>query len=354
MDNFVDFSGCTIVPRPFGGTDRKFRVAFDNKFYMLKFTDEHTKRSDISTSHENSPISEYISSHICNSIGLNTHHTILGCYGTDENNKEVCVACEDFRQPFQENMEFQDYLLMIYGPKEYKKIPLLEQVYSCYNSSVFPDYLSEKGIERFWDTFVVDALVGNFDRHVGNWGFLSNIVPDDGLHIKYEIAPIYDFGSTLFPILSDEGINKILDNDYELIKRAYLFPSASLYLTKEKEGKVGYYDMLASGINKDCSAALLRIFPKINLNIIFDIVDNTPEISDVRMDFYKNILSVRYELILSKAYNLIKNGLVDEKALFRVQNHISFSDSLLKDMVNNEHIDISSYRIPPIGSGGRV
>ena len=24
--------------------------------------------------------------------------------------------------------------------------------------------------ERFWDMFVVDSLVGNFDRHNGNWG----------------------------------------------------------------------------------------------------------------------------------------------------------------------------------------
>ena len=27
-------------------------------------------------------------------------------------------------------------------------------------------------LERFWDMFVVDALIGNWDRHNGNWGFL--------------------------------------------------------------------------------------------------------------------------------------------------------------------------------------
>ena len=25
----------------------------------------------------------------------------------------------------------------------------------------------------FWDIYVVDALIGNFDRHGGNWGFLK-------------------------------------------------------------------------------------------------------------------------------------------------------------------------------------
>lgn len=30
----------------------------------------------------------------------------------------------------------------------------------------------EELLKHFWDVFVVDALLGNFDRHNGNWGFL--------------------------------------------------------------------------------------------------------------------------------------------------------------------------------------
>ena len=26
----------------------------------------------------------------------------------------------------------------------------------------------------FWNMFIVDALIANFDRHNGNWGFLSD------------------------------------------------------------------------------------------------------------------------------------------------------------------------------------
>ena len=29
-------------------------------------------------------------------------------------------------------------------------------------------------LEHFWNVFVVDALLGNFDRHNDNWGFLVN------------------------------------------------------------------------------------------------------------------------------------------------------------------------------------
>ena len=31
----------------------------------------------------------------------------------------------------------------------------------------------EETIDRFWDMFIVDALIGNFDRHGGNWGFIK-------------------------------------------------------------------------------------------------------------------------------------------------------------------------------------
>ena len=31
-----------------------------------------------------------------------------------------------------------------------------------------------KGKEKFWDMFVIDSLIGNTDRHNGNWGFLLN------------------------------------------------------------------------------------------------------------------------------------------------------------------------------------
>ena len=40
----------------------------------------------------------------------------------------------------------------------------------------------------------MDALLGNFDRHGANWGFIK----EDN---KYTIAPIFDNGSCLFPNL---------------------------------------------------------------------------------------------------------------------------------------------------------
>ncbi|MFR7404828.1 MAG: HipA domain-containing protein [Coriobacteriaceae bacterium] len=48
-------------------------------------------------------------------------------------------------------------------------------------------------ISMFWEMFIVDALLGNFDRHGMNWGFIKR---DNA----YALAPVFDNRSCLFPI----------------------------------------------------------------------------------------------------------------------------------------------------------
>lgn len=98
--------------------------------------------------------------------------------------------------------------------------------------------------------FIADCLVGNFDRHNGNWGFLIN----ENLK-KIEIAPIYDCGSCLYPQLDDEKIN--------------------------------YYEYISGLKNEECNEALIRMFSKIDIEKINEIVDATPYISNIRKEFYK-------------------------------------------------------------------
>ena len=53
-------------------------------------------------------------------------------------------------------------------------------------------------MQHFWNVFVVDALLGNSDRHNGNWVFLY----DDSTK-EASPAPIYDCGSCLLPQADD-------------------------------------------------------------------------------------------------------------------------------------------------------
>ncbi len=49
-------------------------------------------------------------------------------------------------------------------------------------------------MEYFWCLFIGDALLGNFDRHNGIWGFLIKRGADE-----VKVAPIYGCGSCLYP-----------------------------------------------------------------------------------------------------------------------------------------------------------
>ena len=148
----------------------------------------------------------------------------------------------------------------------------------------------------FWQMFIVDSFVGNFDRHNGNWGFLINSDTNE-----VEMAPIFDCASCLYPKLEDEKINNILSDENEIEKRVFVFSNSAL----KRKIKINPYFYINSFESNDCSKALFDIFPKIDMKKIENLIDGIPCISDLRKKFYKIILNKRYELILKPAYELI-------------------------------------------------
>ena len=57
--------------------------------------------------------------------------------------------------------------------------------------------------------------------------------------------------------------------------------------------------------NKECNNAINRLFANINIDEIKKFIDNIECISDIRKEFYKNIIKQRYEII-KKIYENIK------------------------------------------------
>ena len=76
--------------------------------------------------------------------------------------------------------------------------------------------------------FVIDALLGNFDRHNGNWGFL---VDTDGFSY---IAPVFDCGSCLLPQADDKVMKQVLENKDDLNARIYQFPTSAIKQDNKK------------------------------------------------------------------------------------------------------------------------
>lgn len=82
-------------------------------------------------------------------------------------------------------------------------------------------------------------------------------------------SPIYDNGGTLFPNLSEAGMKTVLTDPKEIMQRIKLYPKAALEMHKTK---VGYYDMMSSGIYSKLTGAVIRI--------VLHIRDSMPAVRD--------------------------------------------------------------------------
>lgn len=294
MQNKVDFTNCRIVPtKAFGGANgKKISIEYNDELYMLKFPPSADNKPT-ELSYTNSCISEHIASSIFNIIGLNAQTTILGTYTVNGKEKVVC-ACKDFTADGEQFYDFSAIKNTIIDSKHQGAGTELEDILETIEKQKFvnPDVLSE----FFWDMFVVDAFLGNFDRHNGNWGFL---VDNDG---SSRIAPVFDCGSCLLPQADDKVMEKVLNNEDDLNARVYQFPTSAI---KESNKKINYFDFLAKCNNDDCNAAVKRIVKKIDLDEINDFIDDVPYISDLQKEFYKQYIDARYKRILEFAYDNI-------------------------------------------------
>ena len=209
------------------------------------------------------------------------------------NGKEkIVVACKDFTT---NGLVLQDFASL--------KNTIIDSAHNGYGTELsdIEKTLEEqtaiepqKLIEWFWDMFIVDALIGNWDRHNGNWGFLYNTETDE-----ISLAPIYDCGSCLFPQADEEIMKKTLEDPAEREIRVFERPLSGIKINGQK---IQYFKFISSLENRDCNKALKRILPKINMDKINRIIDETPIISDLQKEFYKTMLWERKERILDFSY----------------------------------------------------
>ena len=288
----MDFTNCRrIITKAYSGANgKKIAIEIEKKQYMIKFPPSG-KNKPTELSYTNSCFSEHIGSSIFNMVGIKAQNTILGTFKVNDKVKTVC-ACEDFTADGSILYDFCSIKNTIIDSEHEGAGTELEDLLETIEKQQFinPEIL----LEHFWSVFIIDALLGNFDRHNGNWGFLYHPAVE-----MSEIAPVFDCGSCLLP-QADEGVmKKILDDEDELNARIYRFPTSAI---KYKGKKINYYDFLSSMHDENCTNALLRMLPAINLDEIITFIDNEKYLSEIQKKFYKYYISQRYDKILKNIY----------------------------------------------------
>ena len=271
----MDYSIYELSNINYGGSERKIGIFINGVPYMIKF------QKKTAFGKRNNHISEYLGSQIFNMLGVNAQETILGTF-KDEN----VVVCKDFNIDGYQFVPFNDVGESTIEEDKEKYQYSYEDIMSLLQLNKKITNV-EDVVSSFWEIYIIDALLGNFDRHGNNWGFLKK-------NNKYEMAPVFDNGSCLFPnMINEDEMIYIMNSKEETAKRVYSFPTSQIKLNGKKSS---YYDVINSLVYKECNEALIKIFKRINIKDIFNLIDDIKSISEVHKSFYKYMLNERYLL----------------------------------------------------------
>lgn len=302
----IDFTHCEINKfRAYGGANgNKINVLYDGHGYMLKFPPVPRRNKGIS--YTNGCISEYLACHVFAALGFRVQDTLLGTYTDNRGKEKTVVACRDFTEDGKQLIEFAELKNTCINSEQNGYGKELSSIIEAIEEQTLlpPDEVKA----FFWEMFIADALLGNFDRHNGNWGFLVNEQAKTA-----ELAPVYDCGSCLYPQLAAGDMNAVLNNEDEIDKRVYVFPSSAI---EENGKKISYFEYISSLKNEDCNAALRRVYDRIDMEQIGKLIEETPTVTAEQKEFYRIMLTERKEKILDFSMNqLLKMGEQEETVI---------------------------------------
>jgi hypothetical protein len=271
--------------KKYDGNIKKFGITLNGNNCIVKFN----KDNDLTV------YTEYIASKLIARLGFQVHTVELGLY-----KGQVVDIMYDFTSGTNLSLHsFNSTKQSSEGTDIHNKDYTYKDVIYLIDKHLKIDDKSKQDAKvQFWDMFICDAIIGNRDRHGGNWGYLS-----DGT--EYIIAPMYDNGSSLFPgvyktIKSYKDVTKRKEFLYE---RTFTFP-ASLFKVKrpDRSYRSNFYEMFTDlSINNTFKDRVMDIRKRIGcsdiIKITMDIVNEIP-IDKIYKRFYIEIIALRYMCIV--------------------------------------------------------
>ena len=303
--DFADFNACPQSYRVYGGSaGRKNGILFNGKNYLVKFPGSTSGMQNVAISYTNSPLSEYIGSHIYEFLGIPVHKTILGI----KDNK-IVVACEDFLgdadhlyEFVQLKVTFTPHFVDSNGEITNGTGTDLQEILLTIEQHDMLKRVDGAG-SRFWDMFVVDALIGNPDRNNGNWGIILH--PDK----TFSLAPVYDNGNSFNNKWDDEKMRRVFENP-EMMENEVSEGKTCVFTMKSK--RINPYHLISNMEYGGCNEALCRLMPRIIseaerierfIKEIPETYENLPVISKIQKTFFTELLRRRMKQIFVPAYN---------------------------------------------------
>lgn len=271
--------------RTYDGNTIKFGVNDRDNRYIIKLS---KKKNDSSV------YSEYVSSEFMGLLGYNAHKTWL----VKDKKLGTIVVLEDFvnkgeylrsHRAIEERDETKEFI-------EYTYQNILESVVRNNKLS----YIHKREVmEQFWDMYMLDAILGNRDRHHGNWGYVCK-------GREYRAAKIYDNGASLFPSVLGKLGEYDKDRKIFLYERCEKFPASLILEYDKKEDRykrTNYYECIGKSARyKEMETSYQKI-KSIELKKVYESIkeaSNHELIPELLRKFYIDIVCIRYMHIMER------------------------------------------------------
>lgn len=286
IDRVIDFSSCEELLIPLGGAMDKICILYNESVYLLKFDKPNSSAT----------ISEYIASRLCNYLHLPCQEVLLGYY-----KGRRCCAIKSFN----------NYGLSIHCYKEINDSSVVGYVNDVsdipYNLNNIKDVIInykncrdsvDDRLNAFQVMCLFDTVIGNFDRHWGNWGLL-------GTEKDYIICPLFDNGSSLFPSRDIKDLSCINDSVEEMMKRVYTFPTSQIRNSHNNK-KMSYKDLVINLVElfgDNVLRSFVELFESVDLkDLIFNDYLLNEFLCEEEKEFLFLIINLRFEILVKGVF----------------------------------------------------
>lgn len=259
---FRDITDFTkILELPIVGCDSKIWVSISGVRYLLK-------------TEESKSIPEYVGSRFFQEIGIPTQNAELVYF----NGRLCCLLSDIVNGNVLRTFKcIHDSSVETTTSDKFYTFSDIEDMLDAYCKADNKFILSLK--ERFFKTFVVDAILANRDRHGGNWGYLCN-------GTQRYLCNVFDNGASLFPGITEfDNLSK--QQWYSLVIDA---PRSQVQLVP---GKKNTFYRIFNEYRDYIDTSWISVD-----KVIKAIDAATQGLDKDRAEFYKKLVWLRYKCII--------------------------------------------------------
>ena len=270
----VNFDHMQSACRVYGGDGGPKRdVLWNHEPWLIKRPGKERDQDGRPRPQATNVVSEWLGSRVFDAAGVEAQEAVLGLLGG-----RLVVALRDFRPNGNPFFDFRQI-----GGRTASLSHVLETIRTHEMLRLTPG-----AEDRFWNMFVIDALIDNPWRTTDNWGILFSSETRSG-----EVAPVYDNGSAT--------LGRHVDDPYGDDSDAVTSGVVSAF-TDDGGKPIRPFALIASNAYSGCNAATRRLVERLDKASVYQLIDAIPEsvgeedvLSSEEAAFHKRVVSARLD-----------------------------------------------------------